>query len=256
VKYHLRSASRSGVVHLTFARSQCSLVAMRQLTTSLSRAASILLRRFSFFALRDEWSVLRRTLIETHDRHISGLRHRIPDVVVRALIAGEDHRFSEHDGLDLVAVARAIWRFAVSRRIEGASTIEQQLIRTLSGRREKHFSRKIREIILAIRVSSAIPKEDIPGVYLSVAYFGWHMNGFDAACRHLGLDAKSIDGSQAARLIGRLKHPQPKNPSLNYLRRVSWWAGQIAERLDAGSSSQIETQSATAMVEVTDGGRS
>jgi membrane peptidoglycan carboxypeptidase len=244
------------VSSIDLAKSQCSLVAMGQLMTSLSRAASILLRRFSFFALREEWSVLRTTLVETHDRYVSGLRHRMPEVVVRALIAGEDHRFNQHDGLDLVAVARAIWRFAVWRRIEGASTIEQQLIRTLTGHREKHFSRKMKEIILAIRVSGAIPKEDIPGVYLSVAYFGWRMNGFDAACRHLGLDVKSVDEFQAARLIGRLKHPQPKNPSLNYLRRVSSWAGQIAERLEASSSSRIATKSPKGMVEVTDGGRS
>lgn len=109
------------------------------------------------------------------------------------------------------------------------------MVRTLTGRREKHFSRKVKEIILAIRVSRAIPKEDIPGVYLSVAYFGWRMNGFDAACRHLGLDVKSVDEFQAARLVGRLKHPQPKTPSVNYLRRLSWWAGQIAERLDINS---------------------
>ena len=59
----------------------------------------------------------------------------------------------------------------------GASTINQQLVRVLTNRYERTFKRKVKEILLASLVARAIPKTDIPGIYLSVAYFGWRMNG-------------------------------------------------------------------------------
>ena len=88
-----------------------------------------------------------------------------------------------------------------------------QVIRVVSGRFERTLSRKVRETALATLVSREIPKEALPGVYLRIGYFGWRMNGFDGACRRLGLSAEALTPAQTAALVARLKYPQPRVPS-------------------------------------------
>jgi len=98
--------------------------------------------------------------------------------------------------------------------------IEQQLVRTLTMRYEISFLRKIREILLACMVYRVMPKSDIPGVYLSIAYFGWKMNGLLEACNLLGYDVNKITLEQSASLISRLKYPEPQKPSPHRLAQI------------------------------------
>jgi hypothetical protein len=62
----------------------------------------------------------------------------------------------------------------------------------------------------ATLVTRAIPKEALPAVYLRIGYFGWRMNGFEDACRRLGLSAAALTPAQTAGLVARLKYPQPR----------------------------------------------
>jgi len=106
-----------------------------------------------------------------------------------------------------------VWRGVVFRRPEGASTIEMQVVRVVSGRYERTLARKVKEMALATLVTRAIPKEALPAIYLRLGYFGWRMNGFSAACRRIGRCPESLTPTDTARLVARLKYPQPREIS-------------------------------------------
>jgi membrane peptidoglycan carboxypeptidase len=134
---------------------------------------------------------------------------RSPPTLVAALVAGEDHRFYRHKGVDPIAIASALFRLVVRGKLSGASTIEQQLVRVLTDERERTLRRKLKEILLAAYTSNNYSKSDIAEMYLGVAYFGWGMNGAEEACRYLSIPLPEASRRQAASLIARLKYPQP-----------------------------------------------
>ncbi|MPY69603.1 MAG: hypothetical protein GEU92_05915 [Alphaproteobacteria bacterium] len=142
-----------------------------------------------------------------------------PLIAQQLLISGEDHRNGKHPGFDSVAIGRAIWRRIAYGKREGASTIEQQLVRTVTGRYERSIRRKAKEIILAALVSAYYPKYILPSIYLSIAYYGWRMNGYQQACRRLHFTPNSLQFAEAASLVARLKYPEPKSaPSIRTLQ--------------------------------------
>ncbi|MCJ7484692.1 MAG: transglycosylase domain-containing protein [Candidatus Aminicenantes bacterium] len=165
---------------------------------------------FAKMLLSREWLGLRIRLAKVHRSHINAVRFGPTVLAQQLLISGEDHRFFSHGGIDLIAVCRAIWRSIVLRRPEGASTIEMQVVRVVSGRFERSIRRKVREMALATLVSREIPKSALPAVYLRIGYFGWRMNGFEAACRRLGVDVEALTAADTARLVARLKYPEPQ----------------------------------------------
>lgn len=136
----------------------------------------------------------------------------LPDPLVATLVAGEDKRYLRHLGFDVFAIGRACWRRLFGRR-EGASTIPQQLARVLTGRYERTISRKLLEIRIAIRMSRTFEKADIATLYLHIAYYGWGMNTLEQATRRLNIQLSSCSFEDAAKLVARLKYPEPKNGS-------------------------------------------
>jgi penicillin-binding protein 1A len=132
-----------------------------------------------------------------------------PRIAQALLITAEDHRFFRHRGVDAMAVGRAMWRRLVTEKREGASTIEMQLVRVLTGQFERTVRRKVREIGLATLVHLAVPRTEVPALYLRVAYYGTGMAGFTEACRRLGVSPCNLSPRQAASVVARLKYPQP-----------------------------------------------
>lgn len=168
----------------------------------------------SHFAAACVPSLFRTTLREL--RLLRGLNHGdglAPAILIAALIAGEDRRFRTHPGFDSVAIARAFWNWLVTGRIRGASTIEQQLVRTVSRQYQRTIRRKVREILLAAAVSPLFHKDEIASLYLKVAYFGWRMNGYKQACMRLDYDPANLTIEQASRVIAALRWPLPHRPS-------------------------------------------
>ena len=153
---------------------------------------------------------LEQALREIYAKYCMSMKDRTLPVLVMTLIAAEDHRFYRHGGIDPIAIGRAIWRLAVRRSWHGGSTLEQQLVRTVTDDYKRSFRRKAQEILLASLVYKVVPKSDIPGVYLSVAYFGWRMNGIAQACDRLAIDFNRMTREQAASVVARLKYPEPK----------------------------------------------
>jgi membrane peptidoglycan carboxypeptidase len=143
------------------------------------------------------------------------------DPLSKILISGEDHRFYYHIGFDIIAIFRAIRNRIFYNKIEGASTIEQQLVRVLINDFDKTFNRKIQEILLATTLTSIIPKNTIPKIYLNVAYYGTGMNGLNQAIHKLGIqELAKMQIEQAAEIVSRIKYPQPINPNKKRLIQI------------------------------------
>lgn len=127
------------------------------------------------------------------------------------LISGEDHRFRYHIGFDIIAIMRALRNKFFYNKKEGASTIEQQLVRVLTNRFEMTLDRKIREIFLSTTLTYIIPRKEIPLLYLQVAYFGANMNGLQQALNRFKVgESCQITPELAAEIISRIKYPEPR----------------------------------------------
>ena len=141
----------------------------------------------------------------------------------RLLVVGEDHRIALHPGVDPLALCRAAWRTYCRGRREGGSTVAMQLVRVFAGRFERSWRRKADEMILAMLVTRHVPSDELPSLYLSVAYYGWGMNGFVQACRRLRIDPEYCSLQESASVVARLKYPEPR--TCTTVRRL-----QIARR--------------------------
>lgn len=138
--------------------------------------------------------------------------------LVKLLISGEDHRFRYHFGFDIIGILRAIKNRILYSKLEGASTIEQQLVRVLINNYEISLSRKVKEIVLATTLSHFVPRKDIPSIYINIAYYGTGMVGLEQALNSFKYgDSKSI----ASELVARLKYPQPRIASSSYHKLIN-----------------------------------
>ncbi|MBA4042384.1 MAG: penicillin-binding protein, partial [Sphingobium sp.] len=143
---------------------------------------------------------------------------KIPAIMRDAMIAVEDRRFRSHPGVDPIALAR-ITRFALEnrgtgRRLQGASTITQQVARTIFLTNSYSVSRKLREAILALALERKFTKDQILELYLNKVYFGGGAYGVDAASRKFfGHSAEQLSLTEAAVIAGLVKAPSHYSPT-------------------------------------------
>ena len=137
----------------------------------------------------------------------------IPQIFVDLLVVAEDHRYMRHKGVDFIAIIRAGYKSIFLRKIEGGSTIAMQLARVLTGNYERTATRKAKEMLIAYKITKNVPKSEIPRLYLSIAYFGYAMNGIHDVFRKKEINIESITVYQAAEIIARLKYPEPQEYS-------------------------------------------
>lgn len=150
--------------------------------------------------------------------------------LLRLLIAGEDHRFKFHSGVDIIALLRASWKTLILKQREGASTIAMQLVRVLTGKYDKTIDRKLEEMFLAYQLTKYVSRQEILSLYLSAAYFGWNMHGIGQACKVLKLNLNTLTLEESASLIARLKYPEPKNISEQRNNQIKNRAKYILKR--------------------------
>ena len=148
-----------------------------------------------------------------------------PKFLIDAVIAVEDTRFFQHPGLDLWGILRAA-RTNLKRggKFEGASTITQQLARSLFLSPERTFRRKIRELILALKIELILTKEQILEMYLNQIYFGHGAYGVGtASLTYFGKGLSELSLPETALLAGLPKAPNTyspyKNPELSKKRQ-------------------------------------
>ncbi|MFQ5991308.1 MAG: penicillin-binding protein 1A [Nitrospiraceae bacterium] len=150
----------------------------------------------------------------------------IPEQLIEAVVAVEDARFFDHPGMDFIGILRAVWtNVRRGGKREGASTITQQLARSLFLTPERTYARKMRELILAYRMEQRLTKEQILEMYLNQIYFGQGAYGVAAAAQsYFGKDPLDLDLAESAFLAGLPKSPNNyspyKNPELAKRRQV------------------------------------
>jgi penicillin-binding protein 1A len=143
---------------------------------------------------------------------------QIPREMKDAIVAVEDRRFESHWGIDPWGLMRAA-RFAVAnrgsgRRLQGASTITQQVARTIFLSNKYDFGRKMREAVLALAMEQKFTKEQILELYLNKVYFGGGAYGIDAASRKFfGHPGNSLTLAEAAVIAGLVKAPSHYSPT-------------------------------------------
>lgn len=146
----------------------------------------------------------------------------VPQVFIDALRAGEDSRFLEHRGVDVIGTLRAL-KFTAEGRSQGGSTITQQLARNAYNlkeealrRNEDTIQRKLVEMFLAMRIEQRYPKRAILGFYLNRIYFGSGFHGIrSASLGYFGKEPRDLDAAECASLVTLIKNPTERSPLNN-----------------------------------------
>ena len=138
----------------------------------------------------------------------------IPDLVKNSIIATEDHRFYQHWGIVPSRLLKVTFNFlATGSKQQGASTLTQQLSRTLFLNREKTVTRKIKEILTAIQLERKYTKSEILEMYINHMSFGYGTYGVEAAAyQFFNKTVKDLTIAECAVLTGVLQRPANLNP--------------------------------------------
>jgi len=185
----------------------------------------------------------------SQERRIFVPYDQIPLQVVRAFLAAEDHNFFEHGGVDLAGTARAMGKnvinLAQGRRLEGGSTITQQVAKNVLLTNEATFGRKLKEAILAQRIEQTLTKPHILELYLNEIWLGYRSYGVGAAAyNYFGKPLSDLDLAECAYLAALPKGPDNYHPVRNKaaaIRRRNWVLGQMAEM---GWATQAQAEAA------------
>ena len=174
---------------------------------------------------------------------------QVPLGLLSGLVAVEDKRFYEHDGIDWIRVAGALWANAKAHRVEqGGSTITEQLVdNTLLRDEEKGLARKVRAMLLSRHVERAYTKDQILELYLNAVYYGPGSYGIDAASRnYFGRALWGLDQAQQLFLAGVIRGPALYDPQWHCPSARRRLDEVIAARLEVGNLSRTEAEALTA----------
>ncbi|HEY0052193.1 MAG TPA: transglycosylase domain-containing protein, partial [Caulobacteraceae bacterium] len=170
----------------------------------------------------------------------------IPPVVVQAFLAAEDKNFFQHGGIDVSGLGRAmaknVLNFLQGRRLEGGSTITQQVAKNVLLTNDSTLGRKLREAILARRLEATLDKEHILELYLNEIFLGYRSYGVGAAAyNYFGKSLNQLSPEEAAFLAALPKGPNNYHPKrhpgpargrrdwiLGEMQQVGWLTPQAA----------------------------
>ena len=177
----------------------------------------------------------------------------IPQTLIDVTVAAEDKRFREHHGVDWLRTIRStLGYFGGSSRIQGGSTITQQVIKNLTGNDGVTPERKVQEIFTALKLEKNYSKEQILETYLNVAFFSNQCYGIQSASKlYFNKDISELNVAEAATLIAITNAPTRYNPLReNPNEDYGWGTGMeenkerrdyiLGEMLDAGMLTQSE----------------
>jgi penicillin-binding protein 1C len=196
--------------------------------------------------LADETGAAERARVERVDRRWVSLDHIDADVL-DAVIAVEDQRFREHDGVDLAATVRAIGQDLVpGGRRSGASTITQQLVKLVYGRPHGPLSKGL-EILRAIELEDRLSKDEILAQYLNRLPYGNGIVGIERAAEaYFGRHADELTLGEAALLAGLPQAPSRLDPRRHLARAIARRDHVLDRMLDLGVRSPEEIRAARA----------
>ncbi|MDH3319672.1 MAG: PBP1A family penicillin-binding protein [Betaproteobacteria bacterium] len=191
-----------------------------------------------------EFGEERRVLVDIKD---------VPAALTNAIVAAEDERFYQHAGIDYVGVARAAYaNLLTGGRRQGASTITMQVARNFFLSSEKTLTRKLYEVLLAVKIERNLSKDQILGLYVNQIYLGQRAYGFASAARtYFGKPLDKLTLAEAAMLAALPKAPSSYNPIANpqrakqrqlyVLRRMRELGYITADEFDSADAAPIIT---------------
>jgi membrane peptidoglycan carboxypeptidase len=140
----------------------------------------------------------------------------------------EDRRFLNHDGFDVIACGRELFKALTWRKHGGASTIDMQFVRTATGFKDRTIRRKLYEILLAVIIQFRYSKLQIIRSYLACAFFGSRLIGINKAIQEIyGRPINELSELECAELAAMLVYPKP-------LRPKEGWNVKIRQRANYG----------------------
>ncbi|WP_304176096.1 transglycosylase domain-containing protein, partial [Phenylobacterium aquaticum] len=185
----------------------------------------------------------------SRERRIFVPYDNIPPQLAQAFLAAEDHSFFQHGGVDATGLVRAMGKNVLNavrgKRLEGGSTITQQVAKNVLLTSDATVGRKLKEAILARRLEQTLNKEQILELYLNEIWLGYRSYGIGtAAYNYFGKSLNQLDLAEMAYLGSLPKGPDNYHPIRNKeaaLRRRNWVLGQMA---NAGFVSQAQAEAA------------
>src|SRR3989344_8164761 len=141
----------------------------------------------------------------------------VPERLIQAMLAAEDHSFYQHHGVDFLGILRATWyNFRTKSAGQGASTITMQVARNFFLSPEKTYTRKIKEVLLAFKIERELSKPQILELYFNKIFLGHRSYGFAAAAQiYYGKNLQQLALPEMAMLAGLPKAPSRDNPLTN-----------------------------------------
>ncbi len=184
-----------------------------------------------------EFGEERRTFVRITD---------VPAVLKDALLAAEDSRFFEHSGVDFIGIARAaLVNFTAGGTEQGASTITMQLAREFFLSPERTYTRKLTEIMLALKIENNLSKEQIFELYVNQIFLGKRAYGFASAAQtYFGKPIERLTAAEAAMLAGLPKAPSRFNPLVNPKRAVERQRYILRRMREAESLTEVQYEAA------------
>jgi penicillin-binding protein 1A len=142
--------------------------------------------------------------------------------MIKAILAAEDSNFYSHKGISVTGIGRAVLSNLKTDRLQGGSTITQQLARNLYLSQERSLKRKIKEMLVSFKLEKIYSKDKILEMYLNTIYFGRGAWGIDtAAYTYFGKSASELDMAESAILAGLVPAPNRYNPETDLSRAKS-----------------------------------
>ncbi len=158
--------------------------------------------------------------------------NKMPRKLIQAFVSAEDSNFYSHKGIDYLGIVRAAFKNIISMsKKEGASTITQQVTKSMLLSPEKKFSRKIKEAILAKRMEERLSKDEILYLYLNQIYLGSGAYGVQAAAEtYFGKNVEQLNLAEMSMLAGLPKAPNAYSP-IKHLEKARERQGYVLDRM-------------------------
>jgi 1A family penicillin-binding protein len=188
-----------------------------------------------------------QVLMHLGERENVPLSHVSADFI-NAILATEDHLFFQHHGINKLRTLKALYvTLFEPGRVEGASTITQQLAKNLFFSFEQSFARKFKELLVAFQIEATHSKEEILEAYINQIHFGAGAQGVEkAADTFFGKSARELTLPEASLLAGLPKSPSAYNPFLHYDRALKRRNLVLHRMVEAGFLSQNQAALAAA----------
>lgn len=180
------------------------------------------------------------------ERRIVVPTNKMPRKLIQAFVSAEDSNFYAHKGIDYLGIMRAAFKNIVSMsKKEGASTITQQVTKSMLLTPEKKFSRKIKEAILAKRMEERLSKDEILYLYLNQIYLGSGAYGVQAAAEtYFGKNIEQLNLAEMSMLAGLPKAPNTYSP-IKHIEKARERQGYVLDRMtNEGYITRVEADHA------------